>query len=101
MAMSTQTENIINGAQAALVGLGGVMGYVKAGSVPSLMAGLLSGGALAYGAQRIASNPADTKVMFGVNVILAASMGYRFFRSGRFMPAGLGMSYSYCIWDSC
>ncbi|XP_078270272.1 transmembrane protein 14C-like isoform X2 [Rhinoraja longicauda] len=42
---------------AALVVAGGLLGYVKAGSVPSLAAGLLFGGAAGVGAYQITQNP--------------------------------------------
>ncbi|KAJ1907215.1 Transmembrane protein 14C, partial [Tieghemiomyces parasiticus] len=46
-------------AYAGTVALGGVMGFVKAGSMPSLAAGLAMGGLMALGAQRASNNPHD------------------------------------------
>lgn len=68
---------------------GGVMGYVKAGSVMSLASGLAFGGLLAYGASRTSTNPKDFMFLFVVSGVLLGVMGYRFMNSGKFMPAGL------------
>ncbi|CAG8574902.1 5576_t:CDS:2 [Scutellospora calospora] len=42
---------------AAIISLGGIVGYVKAGSIPSLIFGLTFGGFAAYGANRYSANP--------------------------------------------
>ncbi|XP_077410961.1 transmembrane protein 14C isoform X2 [Vanacampus margaritifer] len=67
---------------AALVASGGVIGYVKAGSVPSLAAGLLFGGLAGVGAYQISNDPTTSGALTGV-------MGKRFYGSRKFMPAGL------------
>ncbi|XP_036377445.1 transmembrane protein 14C [Megalops cyprinoides] len=74
---------------AALVASGGIMGYVKAGSVPSLAAGLLFGGVAGIGAYRVSQNPKDVWVSLAASGTLAGIMGMRFFKSRKFMPAGL------------
>ncbi|KAJ8413198.1 hypothetical protein AAFF_G00091940 [Aldrovandia affinis] len=74
---------------AALVTSGGIMGYVKAGSVPSLAAGLLFGGMSGFGAYRVSQNPKDIWVSLAASGTLAGVMGMRFFKSRKFMPAGL------------
>ncbi|KAG7488611.1 hypothetical protein MATL_G00036730 [Megalops atlanticus] len=74
---------------AALVASGGIMGYVKAGSVPSLAAGLLFGGVAGIGAYQISQNPKDVWVSLAASGTLAGIMGMRFFKSRKFMPAGL------------
>nr|CAH7747891.1 unnamed protein product [Callosobruchus chinensis] len=74
---------------AGAVAAGGIMGYYKAGSVPSLAAGLLFGSALAYGAYEVSRDPANYTVQLATSSILAGIMGYRFYNSGKIMPAGV------------
>ncbi|XP_058497428.1 transmembrane protein 14C isoform X1 [Solea solea] len=74
---------------AALVASGGVVGYVKAGSVPSLAAGLLFGGLAGFGAYQISNDPKNVWVSLATSGALAGVMGKRFYGSRKFMPAGL------------
>ncbi|XP_035512773.1 transmembrane protein 14C isoform X1 [Morone saxatilis] len=74
---------------AALVASGGVIGYVKAGSVPSLAAGLLFGGLAGFGAYQISSDPKNVWVSLATSGALSGVMGKRFYSSRKFMPAGL------------
>ncbi|CAJ0904511.1 21154_t:CDS:2 [Entrophospora sp. SA101] len=63
---------------ALTVTLGGVVGYVKAGSLPSLIA-----------ANRVSTNPKNVGMALIVSCVLLIVMGVRFYNSGKFMPAGL------------
>ncbi|XP_028283027.1 transmembrane protein 14C-like [Parambassis ranga] len=74
---------------AVLVSTGGVIGYVKAGSVTSLVAGLLFGLLAAVGAYRTSQNPRNVWLSLGTAGTLCVVMGLRFLGSGKFMPAGL------------
>ncbi|KAM9774684.1 transmembrane protein 14C [Syngnathus typhle] len=74
---------------AALVASGGVMGYVKAGSVPSLAAGLLFGGLAGVGAYQISNDPSNVWLSLATSGALTGVMGKRFYGSRKFMPAGL------------
>ncbi|XP_030064947.1 transmembrane protein 14C-like [Microcaecilia unicolor] len=74
---------------AALVASGGVVGYVKAGSVPSLAAGLLFGSLAGLGAYQISHDPKNMWLSLIASGTLAGVMGLRFYNSGKFMPAGL------------
>ncbi|XP_035270103.1 transmembrane protein 14C isoform X1 [Anguilla anguilla] len=74
---------------AALIASGGIMGYVKKGSVPSLAAGALFGGVAGLGAYRTSQDPKDIWVSLAASGTLAGIMGMRFFKSRKFMPAGL------------
>ncbi|XP_037549733.1 transmembrane protein 14C isoform X2 [Nematolebias whitei] len=74
---------------ATLIASGGVVGYVKAGSVPSLAAGLLFGGLAGFGAYQISNDPKNVWVSLGTSGALAGLMGKRFYASRKFMPAGL------------
>lgn len=57
--------------------------------MPSLAAGLLFGGALAYGAFQVSQDPSNYSVQLTTSSILAGVMGYRFYNSGKIMPAGV------------
>ncbi|XP_061587012.1 transmembrane protein 14C-like [Cololabis saira] len=74
---------------AALLAAGGVMGYVKAGSVTSLAAGLLFGLLAAVGAYLASQNPKNVWLSLGTAGTLLVVMGLRFLSSWKFMPAGL------------
>jgi len=74
----------------SLVLVGGVMGWVKAKSVPSLVSGLAFGAALifvGYGIKLGHRN--DVIAAMVIAGLLAVIMGARFARSKKFMPAGL------------
>ncbi|XP_006891688.1 PREDICTED: transmembrane protein 14C [Elephantulus edwardii] len=74
---------------AALVASGGIIGYAKAGSVPSLAAGLFFGGLAGLGAYQLSQDPRNIWVFLATSGTLAGIMGMRFYNSGKFMPAGL------------
>ncbi|XP_076004455.1 transmembrane protein 14C-like [Genypterus blacodes] len=74
---------------AVLVSAGGITGYVKAGSVPSLVAGLVFGLLAAAGAYLTSHNPKNVWLSLGTSGTLAVLMGIRFLNSWKFMPAGL------------
>ncbi|RUS30061.1 transmembrane protein 14C-like protein [Jimgerdemannia flammicorona] len=76
-------------AYAVVVFLGGLIGYVKAGSVASLASGAAFGVAAAYGAKLVSTNPKNVTLALAVSVALLLVMGFRFSKSGKFMPAGL------------
>ncbi|KAM3865812.1 transmembrane protein 14C-like [Diretmus argenteus] len=72
-----------------LVSSGGVVGYIKAGSVTSLVAGLLFGFLAGIGAYLESLNPRNVWLSLGTSGTLAVVMGTRFLSSWKFMPAGL------------
>ncbi|KAK2895936.1 hypothetical protein Q8A73_015424 [Channa argus] len=74
---------------AALVSAGGIIGYVKAGSIISLVAGLLFGLSAAGGAYLTSQNPKNVWISLGTSGTLAVVMGLRFLSSWKFIPAGL------------
>ncbi|KAE8597904.1 hypothetical protein XENTR_v10016644 [Xenopus tropicalis] len=74
---------------AALVASGGIMGYVKAGSVPSLAAGLLFGSLAGLGAYQMSNDSKNVLLSLIASGTLAGVMGFRFYNSGKFMPAGI------------
>lgn len=83
------TVDLVTYVYAATVGVGGLVGYFKAGSVPSLGAGLLFGSLLGYGAYQMSANPANYYLTLGTSTVLGGIMGMRFLNSGKFMPPGL------------
>lgn len=68
----------------ALVAAGGLIGYLKAGSIPSLAAGLIGGSIAAFG-----SATQNYVLLLLVSFVFGGFMGYRAINSGKFMPAGL------------
>ncbi|MEE6465003.1 hypothetical protein FKM82_006432 [Ascaphus truei] len=74
---------------AALIASGGIIGYAKAGSVPSLAAGLVFGGLAGVGAYQMSNDSKNVLLSLIASGTLAGVMGFRFYNSGRFMPAGL------------
>jgi uncharacterized membrane protein (UPF0136 family) len=83
-----------------LVAAGGAMGYAKARSVPSLIAGVTFGAL--YGLSTLWMEPYQTSgnaAAVLVSVILAAAMGRRFLASGKVMPGTpfLATSFLACL----
>ncbi|XP_030385136.1 transmembrane protein 14 homolog [Scaptodrosophila lebanonensis] len=74
---------------AATVTAGGIMGYAKAGSIPSLSAGLAFGALLGYGAYLNSQDPPRPLLQLGTSLFLAGMMGARWNRSGKLIPAGM------------
>jgi len=89
MSIDWSAMDYIGFAYSALVAGGGIMGYVKAQSVPSLAAGLTFGAILAGGAYLNSSDPPRPLLQLTTALLLGSLMGYRFYNSGKVMPAGL------------
>ncbi|GAM21455.1 hypothetical protein SAMD00019534_046300 [Acytostelium subglobosum LB1] len=73
---------------ALLLVLGGVIGYLKAGSTMSLVMGVASGAAVAYCAM-LENRKLGNQLILVIASGLLVFMGMRFYNSGKFMPAGL------------
>ena len=74
----------------ALTILGGVIGYVKAGSVPSIIAGAITGVLLLVAGTLLPEHrAAGLATAFIVSLLLAAQFVPKFIRTGKVMPAGL------------
>jgi uncharacterized membrane protein (UPF0136 family) len=73
---------------------GGLIGYLKAKSVPSLAAGLAFGTAATFGAYQTSQNPNNYHIGLITSSVLLGVMGSRFYKSRKFMPAGLIASLS-------
>ncbi|KAH9575848.1 hypothetical protein CY35_01G132700 [Sphagnum magellanicum] len=77
-------------AYAALVGVGGAIGYFKAGSNQSLIAGGGSALVLCYVYLTLPTRPfLASAIGLGVSITLLVAMGSRFWNSGKFFPAGV------------
>ncbi|XP_068659808.1 protein FATTY ACID EXPORT 2, chloroplastic-like [Aristolochia californica] len=88
MAMSMSQKLTLG--YAALVGVGGVMGYLKSGSQKSLAAGGLSALLLVYVYNELPVRPTfASSVGLGLSAALLAVMGSRFKRSKKLFPAGI------------
>jgi len=81
----------LNYTLAAVVGIGGVYGYFKTRSLPSLIAGVSIGSLYAYSAYLISQNRASEghAVATVTSAILTAAMGSRFYKTRKVMPAGM------------
>ncbi|KAK5579171.1 hypothetical protein RB653_008850 [Dictyostelium firmibasis] len=85
-------------AYAILLAIGGLIGYLKAGSMPSLIMGLLSGLLVGYSANLTATNKKNgTQLTMALSLVLLVIMGMRFVNSGKFFPAGLVSIFSAVI----
>jgi uncharacterized membrane protein (UPF0136 family) len=80
---------------AVVIAAGGVMGYVSAQSVVSLVNGLIAALLLLVGMAISFKNPAAG---FGLSAVVALVLGiffaYRFFTTGKWMPGGVTMILS-------
>lgn len=85
-----KTNGIVLLIYALLVIAGGVIGFVKANSMPSLlMGGLFGVGLLASAAMLLNGKQAGFYLGVILSLALLAFFSYRFYSTGSFMPAGL------------
>jgi uncharacterized membrane protein (UPF0136 family) len=69
---------------------GGIIGYVKAGSMPSIIAGSITGILLVIGALILPEHrAAGLLTVLIVSLLLAAQFIPKFIRTGKAMPAGM------------
>ena len=69
---------------------GGVVGYVKAGSLASIVAGAITGVLLLVAAFLLPEHrPIGLATAFIISLLLAAQFVPKFIRTGRVMPAGM------------
>lgn len=75
---------------AALTIAGGIMGFVKAGSTASIVAGGISGALIIVAALLLKTNVVAGLALGGILALaLAGRFAPAFFSSGKFMPAGM------------
>jgi uncharacterized membrane protein (UPF0136 family) len=74
----------------ALTILGGIIGYVKAGSLPSIIAGAITGVLLLVAGWILPTHRvAGLLTALIVSLLLAGQFIPKFFRTGKVMPAGV------------
>jgi uncharacterized membrane protein (UPF0136 family) len=87
---TTSTSIVLNNAVGGLTFAGGLMGYVTKGSKASLIAGSTFGGLLLLSAYLVSSSKkAGSWLGSGVAGMLTYTMGKKFLKSWKFVPAGL------------
>eukprot|EP00128_Syssomonas_multiformis_P003864 Colp12_sorted_trinity150504_noHs@31779 len=81
----------INNTMAGLVALGGVVGFVKGRSLPSLVGGLVFAGAYGASGYLISQNEAYQGFLLGTgaSAVLGGVMGRRFLKTRKVMPPGV------------
>lgn len=97
--ISVVAGQVALGVYAVLLAVGGVIGYTKAGSKPSLYAGLASALA-AILALVLSFRSATSGISLGalVALVLAGFFGYRFaVKTRKFMPAGMLAVFSLIV----
>merc|ERR1712024_29240 len=75
--------DLIAFAYAAIVALGGIIGFVKKGSIMSAAMGVIAGSLAGYGAYQTSVNPNNYILSLLVSAGLTALMGYRFVKKVR------------------
>ena len=69
---------------------GGIIGYVKAGSLPSIIAGSITGVLLLIAGSLLSEHRAiSLATAFIISLLLAAQFVPKFIRTGKAMPAGV------------
>ncbi|RVX67624.1 hypothetical protein B0A52_08153 [Exophiala mesophila] len=76
----------------ALTSIGGVTGYVRTGSIPSIAAGLTVGALYGLGGLRISKKQSyGVELALLASIVLAGSSIPRAIKTGKPLPAGLGV----------
>ncbi|KAI5846967.1 transmembrane proteins 14C-domain-containing protein [Tricharina praecox] len=79
-----------------LCAFGGTMGYVRTGSVPSLVAGMGVGALYTYGGLRIRNGqPYGVETALLASLVLAGSSFPRAVKTGKPLPIGLSVLATY------
>jgi len=87
-------DGIVAGIYGILSAVGGIIGYRQAGSLPSMISGLISGALLIIGgvAIALAGQSWGYILAIAVTALLVAVFFFRLIKTKRFMPAGLMLS---------
>lgn len=84
---------------ALLTSLGGITGYVRTGSVPSVAAGITVGALYGLGGFRIQKRqPYGVELALLASIVLAGSSVPRAIRSGKPLPIGLSAVAAYGLY---
>jgi len=81
--------DVLSFAFSFIVLIGGLIGYLKAGSFISLASGIAFGLILGFGASLTSKDPKNIWVTLIASLLLTFAMGMRFMRSWKMMPAGM------------
>ncbi len=87
--VSSFVVQVALGIYAVLLAVGGLIGFLKAGSKPSLIAGLASGALGALAAVLVGSSPVGAYLGLALAIAMGVLFGKRFAKGRKFMPAGL------------
>jgi uncharacterized membrane protein (UPF0136 family) len=99
LTLPTQSLVQIGYLLAALTAGGGITGYVRTGSMPSVAAGCTVGALYALGAYRISNKqPYGVELALLASVVLAGSSIPRAIRSQKTLPIGLSVLASFGMW---
>ncbi|BFZ61773.1 hypothetical protein YB2330_002849 [Saitoella coloradoensis] len=79
---------------ALLTFLGGAIGFIKAGSIASIISASVSALLIAYGASLTSREYENAKMIFWVSLLLLGFFAKRYAGSRKVMPAGLMMILS-------
>ncbi|KAF2029991.1 hypothetical protein EK21DRAFT_112287 [Setomelanomma holmii] len=83
----------------ALTAGGGITGYVRTGSVPSVAAGVTVGALYILGGLRISNRSTyGTELALLASIILAGSSIPRAIKSGKPLPIGLSLLATFGLW---
>ena len=90
MGNSMLVAQIVLGIYGALLAVGGIVGFLKAGSRPSMIAGLTSA-ALVFGCLALTFINAELGRILGLtlSLLLGVWFGYRYANRPKLMPSGL------------
>ncbi|MCJ1409716.1 hypothetical protein MMC19_003798 [Ptychographa xylographoides] len=84
---------------AALTAGGGITGYARTGSIPSIAAGVTVGALYGLGGYRIQNRqPYGVELALLASIVLAGSSIPRALRSQKPLPAGLSLLALYGLW---
>ncbi|MCJ1228389.1 hypothetical protein MMC12_005050 [Toensbergia leucococca] len=86
-------------ALALLTAGGGITGYIRTGSIPSIAAGVTVGALYGLGGFRIRNRqPYGVELALLASVVLAGSSVPRAIRSGKPLPIGLSVVAAFGLW---
>ncbi|XP_065890752.1 transmembrane protein 14A-like [Dysidea avara] len=68
--------------------IGGLIGYFKAGSIMSLVSSTVIFSLVMFGAYLSGQTPRNVNVLLSVCIFVSVFMGFRFYKTSKFFPAG-------------
>jgi len=92
-----ESFDIVTGAYAATIGVGGITTFIKSGCPVALTLGVLSGGLATYSATQPSNDPKNTKLIQAVSLIHGSLYLQRYYKTRVVWPAGVFALLSSCI----